>query len=110
MLLGRPVVATAWSGNMEFMDETSAALVPVRLIPPVDPRGVLDVDGTLWADPDIGVAAAHLRRLADDASARDALGARGRRKATERLGPESLLQALGQLGLWVPGATVKQAA
>lgn len=110
MLLGRPVVATAWSGNLEFMDETSAALVPFRLVPPVDPRGVLDIGGTLWADPDIGVAAEHLRRLADDASARDALGARGRRVATDRLGPESLIEALESLGLWVPRAAVKQAA
>jgi glycosyltransferase involved in cell wall biosynthesis len=34
MLLGRPVVATAWSGNMEYMDEGAAAaarLGPARL-------------------------------------------------------------------------------
>jgi len=110
MLLGRPVIATAWSGNLEFMDETSAALVPARLVPPVDPRGVLDVRGTLWADPDIGVAAEHLRRLASDASARDALGARGRRVATDRLGPDSLIAALEGLGLWLPGAAIKEAA
>ncbi|WP_241771258.1 glycosyltransferase, partial [Acidisphaera rubrifaciens] len=28
MLLGRPVVATGWSGNLDFMDDASAALVP----------------------------------------------------------------------------------
>ena len=78
MLLGKPVVATGWSGNLDFMDDASAALVPVRLVPPQDPRGVLQVAGTVWADPDLAVAAAHLRRLADDQAARVALGARGR--------------------------------
>ncbi len=99
MLLGRPVVATGWSGNLEFMDEASAALVPVRLIPPIDPRGVLDTSKALWADPDIGVAASHLRRLADDAQARAELGQRGLRMATDRLGPASLRSALQGLGL-----------
>ena len=28
MLLGKPVVATGWSGNMEFMDEASACRCP----------------------------------------------------------------------------------
>jgi glycosyltransferase involved in cell wall biosynthesis len=99
MLLGKPVIATGWSGNLEFMDETSAALVPVRLIAPVDPRGVLYGRNALWADPDLGVAAAHLRRLADDASARAALGARGHAMASSRLGLDSLAAGLRGIGV-----------
>jgi glycosyltransferase involved in cell wall biosynthesis len=99
MLLGKPLVATGWSGNLEFMDETSAALVPVRLIPPVDPRGVLYGKGALWADPDIGVAADHLRRLADDPVERASLGGRGRAMATQRLGVESLAEAMRAIGV-----------
>lgn len=98
MLLGRPVVATGWSGNLDFMDETSAALVPCSLIVPVDPRGVLVAEGSVWADPDIGIAAQHLRRLADDAAGRAALGQAGRRMANERLGPETLLAAMRAVG------------
>ncbi len=94
MLLGRPVVATGWSGNMDFMDADSAVLVPFTLVPARDPRGVLEVPGAVWAEPDIGVAAEALRQLADNPAARAALGARGQAKARAALGVESLAAAL----------------
>ncbi len=99
MLLGKPVVATGWSGNLDFMDETSAALVAYRLIPASDPRGVFEAPGALWAEPDIGMAADHLTRLADDAAARRALGARARAMALSRLGTAPLEAALAAIGL-----------
>ncbi len=94
MLLGRPVVATGWSGNMDFMDAESAVLVPFTLVPARDPRGVLEVPGAVWAEPDIAVAGHALRQLADDPAARAALGARGQAKARASLGVESLTAAL----------------
>ncbi len=97
MLLGRPVIATGWSGNMAFMDATSAALVGYRLVPAEDPRHVYE--GAAWAEPDQADAVAHLRRLADDAAARAALGARGREAALARLGVGPLAAALRDLGL-----------
>jgi glycosyltransferase involved in cell wall biosynthesis len=102
MLLGRPVIATAWSGNMDFMDETSVALVDYRLIPARDPRGVFEAAGAEWADPSLDAAVAQLRRLADDAEERRALGARGRAMAEARLGAEPLAAALRAIGLNVP--------
>jgi glycosyltransferase involved in cell wall biosynthesis len=97
MLLGKPVIATGWSGNMTFMDADCAALVGYRLVPAEDPRQVYE--GALWAEPDQADAVAHLRRLADDAAARAALGARGRAAAMARLGVEPLRDALRDLGL-----------
>ncbi len=99
MLLGRPVIATAWSGNMDFMDETSAALVDYRLIPARDPRGVFEAAGAQWADPDAASAVSQLRRLADDAAGRRALGERGMAMARARLGSEGLAAALCAIGL-----------
>ena len=99
MLLGRAVVATGWSGNMEFMDAGSAALVAPNLIPARDARGVFEAPGAMWADPDPLEAAQHLRRLADDAQARDALAQRGRTMATARLGADAVLAGLRGLGL-----------
>ena len=99
MLLGRAVVATGWSGNMDFMDETSAALVPYRLIPARDPRGVFEAPDAVWADADIGAAAALLRHLADDAPYRDGLAARGQAMARQKLGAEALRAAVAGLGL-----------
>jgi glycosyltransferase involved in cell wall biosynthesis len=102
MLLGRPVIATAWSGNMDFMDETSAALVGYRLIPARDPRGVFEADGAEWAEPSPTDAVAQLRWLADDAEARRALGGRGQAMAQARLGAAQLAAALRGIGLHVP--------
>lgn len=100
MALGKPVVATGWSGNMDFMDEHSAALVPFELVPVSDARGVYDVPGAVWAEADIGVAARQLRRLADNPAERAALGARGR-EAISRLDLSPLAEAIRSLGLVV---------
>ena len=102
MLLGVPVVATGWSGNMEYMDEGSAALVPYALVPAVDPRGVFEAPGAVWAEPDLRAAAAQLARLADDPAARHTLGLAGQAAARRRLGTGALAEAVRGLGLAVP--------
>ncbi len=99
MLLGRPVVATGWSGNMDFMDADSAALVGYRLVPARDPRGVFEAPGAVWAEPDSGEAAIRLRELADHPALRAALGARGQTMARARLGAGPIAAALRDLGL-----------
>ena len=106
MLLGRPVVATAWSGTMDYMDSGCVALVPATLIPARDPRRVFEARGAVWAEPDTRAAAAHLRRLADDPEQRRALGRAGRQAARARLGAEPLVAAVRALGLPVPGLPV----
>ena len=94
MILGIPVIATGWSGNMDFMDASSAALVDFKLVPATDPRGVLAAPGAVWAEPSVVSAAAHLRQLADSADARIAIGLKGKVYASKRLGSEALRQAL----------------
>lgn len=77
MAIGKPVIATGWSGNMEFMDATSAALVDFSLVAVGEgeyPGG----EGQRWADADVAQAAALMRRLADDPAAAAALGSAGR--------------------------------
>ena len=64
MAHGVPVVATSWSGNLDFMNARNASLVPARLVPVEDEAGIYS--GSLWAEPDLGIAAAALRRLKDD--------------------------------------------
>ncbi len=99
MLLGKAVVLTDWSGNTDFTDAETAALVPYRLVPAADPRGVFQAPGAVWAEADVGAAAAHLRRLADDEEARTALGVRAQVAARQRLGPAPLAAALRAIGL-----------
>jgi glycosyltransferase involved in cell wall biosynthesis len=102
MLLGRPVIATAWSGNMDFMAPDAAALIGYKLIPAVDPRGVFEAPGAVWADPDIDEATKWLQRLADDPALRAALGAAGQALARQRLGTAPLAAALHDIGVAAP--------
>jgi glycosyltransferase involved in cell wall biosynthesis len=77
MALGRPVVATAYSGNLQFMDESTAWLVPAGRVPvghhapPYDP-------GEFWADPDLDAAASAMRAVVEDQSAATARAERAR--------------------------------
>jgi glycosyltransferase involved in cell wall biosynthesis len=98
MLLERPVVATGWSGNMDFMDADCAALVDYRLVEARDSRSVFEVKDARWAEPDLVDAARWLTRLADDAALRQQLGARGKATALARLGTEPLAAALRDIG------------
>jgi glycosyltransferase involved in cell wall biosynthesis len=99
MLLGRPVIATGWSGNMDFMDADCAALIGYRLVPARDPRGVFEAPGAVWAEPDLANAVERLCQLANDPQTRVALGSAGQAAARTRLGAASFTAALSTLGL-----------
>ena len=86
-------------GQSGVHDAQSAALVGYRLVPAVDPRGVVQAPGAVWAEADIAEAAGQLRRLAEDAGARQALAVRGQAMAEARLGPAALARAVAALGL-----------
>jgi glycosyltransferase involved in cell wall biosynthesis len=92
MLHAKPVIATGWSGNMDFMDETNSIPIPYHLVPVSDRRGVYNVPGAVWAEPDVTFAARQLSRRADDAVARQALGVRAR-AAASRLDATAALAA-----------------
>jgi len=65
MALGRPVVATAWSGNLDFMAGPGVHPVPAGLVPARDPQATYEFPGMSWADPDLDAAALAMRRIAD---------------------------------------------
>lgn len=71
MLLGKPVIATSWSGNMSFMDHTNACLVRYQLIPVKGSLAVYTVSylgqSAHWAEPSIGDATAWMKSLFLDA-------------------------------------------
>ncbi|MFL5287690.1 MAG: glycosyltransferase family 4 protein [Rhodopila sp.] len=76
--LGVPVIATGWSGNLDFMSPDNSVLVPFRMIPAVDRENVFTPAQTVWAEPEIEAAAAGLRMLAEDPVRRHAIAAAGR--------------------------------
>lgn len=73
MALGKPVIATAYSGNMEFMNEGNSLLVNYSLIPVIEGQ-YLDWRNQHWADADIVHAASYMRRVCDDRRFAQALG------------------------------------
>ncbi len=78
MSLGKPVIATGWSGNMSFMDRSNSCLVAYGLIP-VRARVneySQELLGPLaaWADPDVTNAAEWMRMLVERPDVRAAIG------------------------------------
>ena len=88
MLLGKPVIATNYSGNLDFMDGSNSLLVPYeittieRAIPPYDA-------GLRWAEPSVEHAARFMRQLYEDPARARALGARARASALRNTSPEA---------------------
>lgn len=85
MLFGKPVVATAYSGNLDFMNERNSLLVRATTV------SIHDVPpypaGSVWAEPDLEHAAYQLRRAFDEDAVEIAL--RGQRETAELLSMEA---------------------
>jgi glycosyltransferase involved in cell wall biosynthesis len=89
MAAGKPVVATGWSGNLEYMDAQSAFLVEGRMVP-VRQRltwQALFGRGMRWVEPDHDAAVAALRSCADSAGDRQRRAAAGRARVLGELDP-----------------------
>jgi glycosyltransferase involved in cell wall biosynthesis len=73
MRLGKPVIATAYSGNMDFMTEENSFLLGYRLITLERDYGPY-MRGASWADPDIDEAARLMRLVVERPDMAIALG------------------------------------
>jgi glycosyltransferase involved in cell wall biosynthesis/SAM-dependent methyltransferase len=65
MAVGKPVIATGYSGNLEYMTDRNSYLVPYALVdipPGCDPYPVT----ARWAEPDLDAAAAIFHRVIED--------------------------------------------
>ena len=92
MAMGTPVIATGWSGNLDFMDAGSAMLIPFHQIPVQDSQGIYA--GQTWADPDTAAAAEALQRLRITPELGRRLAENGRRMVGERLSPQAWFTTL----------------
>ena len=63
MALGRPVIATGYSGNLDFMTAENSSLVPYELVSVGRGHDPYPPEAT-WADPDIDAAAAAMLEVA----------------------------------------------
>jgi glycosyltransferase involved in cell wall biosynthesis len=88
MSLGKPVVATYYSGNVEFMTPWNSFPVPCRLAELAEDRGVYP-KGSVWAEPDLDAAAAILRAVVRDPDRAREAAARGQADVRRLLSVEA---------------------
>jgi glycosyltransferase involved in cell wall biosynthesis len=100
MALGKPVVATAWSGNLEFMTPENSCLVDYRLVP-VGHDEYVHAENAQWAQADIDHAARLMRRIVDDPTFAAEVGKRAASDIRVTLSPvaaaEKMIARLNQV-------------
>lgn len=95
MLVGTPNIATNWSSNTEFMNNDVACMVDYTF-------KTLDRDcppykkGAVWADADLDMAAAYMRRLVEDPAYYAKIRDNARSYAEEKLGRETAVTLIRQ--------------
>lgn len=89
MLLGRPVIVTGYSGNMDFTMPGTACLVD-HACRPVAAGEYPDAQGMLWAEPDIDHAAWWMRRISADADLRQRLSGQGQALVAAAYAPTTI--------------------
>lgn len=93
MWLGTPVIATAYSGNLDLMDDRSAALVGYELVAVGAAGQGVYPPTARWAQPDVGEAAELMRRMVSDATWREGLAA----AALQRMEQQATIAGTGGL-------------
>lgn len=88
MALGLPVVASDYSGNLEFMNGDNSLLVRTKIVETDRPYGPYPA-GSRWCDPDVDMAASIMRSLLDEPQRRD-LGQRGAASVRTTLDPRAI--------------------
>lgn len=105
MYLGKPVIATGWSGNMDFM--TSLNSFPVNYtLQPLEERVGAYLPGPVWAEADVDHAAWCLTQLLEDSGLRKRMGEQAASDMKSQLSPEAVgatvRRRLKALALWYP--------
>jgi glycosyltransferase involved in cell wall biosynthesis len=110
MFFGKPVIATAYSGNLDFMSADNSLLIPYEMTPLTQDYAVYR-QGGLWADPSVPAAAEAMRRLVEQPAFARALGQRGRRDVAETLSLEAYGRRMRKrLGELTRGAAARRSA
>ncbi|WP_394781769.1 glycosyltransferase [Undibacterium sp.] len=86
MFLGKPVIATNWSGNTEFMRPQNSLPVNYTLVKIEKDVGVYKA-GQTWANADVAHAAELMRSIVEDGELRARISAEARRTMVEEYSP-----------------------
>jgi glycosyltransferase involved in cell wall biosynthesis len=86
MYLGKPVIATAYGGNLDFMNVENSLLVPYQLVELQRDNGPY-AKGNFWAEPDIDSAAQYMRWVRNNPEKAAKLGERAKADIRKTLDP-----------------------
>jgi glycosyltransferase involved in cell wall biosynthesis len=95
MALGKPVIATGWSGNADFMSDANSFPVPYTLVELTEDAGPYRA-GAVWAEPDVAEAVRLMRLVHDDRDLANARGQAAKRDLDERYSERAVGEALQQ--------------
>lgn len=102
MMFGKPVIATGYSGNVDFMSDDDSYLVPYRLITIDQTHGPYKA-GYHWAQPDLDYACDLMRHVETSREAAAEKGLKAQVKIREILHPATIAASvrdrLEELGL-----------
>jgi glycosyltransferase involved in cell wall biosynthesis len=87
MYLGKPVIGTGYSGNLEFMNRENSLLVNYKLVTMEETSGPYE-KGSFWAQPDTTHAAELMRWVYEHRDESAALGKRAALDIRQSLSPE----------------------
>lgn len=97
MLHALPVIATDWSGNCDFLNDSNGMPVRWTPVPAADLQGEYDLGELSWADPDVHDATAKLIALRRDPCLRSTLGRRAREDAAARFSAKNFRNAIAAI-------------
>lgn len=86
MYLGKPVIGTGYSGNLEFMNSENSLLVEYEIVEMEEDSGPYE-RGTHWAAPKVEHAASLMRWVYENRAAAETIGARGAESVRRTLDP-----------------------
>jgi len=89
MYLGKPVISTNWSATAEFVTPQNGCPVEVELVT-LEKNHDVYPKGSVWAEPDVDHAAAHMRKLAEDPAWAARLGAQAAADIRRRFSPKAV--------------------
>ncbi len=98
MMQRKPVIATAYSGNMDFMNEENSYLCRFEM-EAVGPGAVPYCSDALWAKPDVAHAAKLMRHVFEHPEEAAEKGRRAAENLAGRFNPERCAAALA--GRWI---------
>jgi glycosyltransferase involved in cell wall biosynthesis len=87
MLAGRPVIATGYSGNMDFMSADNSYLVRYKLVELEQEYRPYE-KGSVWADPDLDHAAELMRHVYENREEARLVGEKAREGVLSHLHPD----------------------